>query len=338
MGSSTPSRTPTLPPSRPWPGASAARAAVGTLEDCQRHDANTCHMEARSLENDYQDGALGMLPEGTGVCVPHVRGTSPSHQQELQDACTILAQNPRSTNLHFRPVEPGGHSPHPLLSLAISADRADNAANLAAGPAVPQVDFAAPSNVANRVHTPFLRPLNVLCIAAGGAAGCGAAVPPPAANNLILLVHPGPVGAANNLAASRQCQQRIANAAVAGVGGVIDIDKVEANSMRHPQNHDNIKAIDGINDAMFQATRMISQAIGWAQPPTTAAAVAPLPNATTRLLPPGGDGDVIASLYARLVSARAANRMDAVVQYERMINRLKRKKEEELKACLSNHN
>ncbi len=58
---------------------------------------------------------------------------------------------------------------------------------------------------------------------------------------------------------------------------------------------------------------MISQAIGRAQPPAAAAVVAPLPNAATRLLPPGGDGDIIASLYAHLVSARAANRMDAVV-------------------------
>jgi hypothetical protein len=28
----------------------------------------------------------------------------PLRQQELQDGCVILAQNPRSTNLHFRPV------------------------------------------------------------------------------------------------------------------------------------------------------------------------------------------------------------------------------------------
>jgi hypothetical protein len=151
-------------------------------------------------------------------------------------------------------------------------------------------------------------------------------------------VHPVPAGAANNLAASRQRQQHVANAAVAGVGGVIYINKVEANLMRCPQNHDNIEAIDGINDAILQATRMISQAIGWAQPPTAAAVVVPLPNAATRLLPPGGDGDVIASLYTRLVSARAANRTDAVVRYERMIDHLERKEEEELEACLSNHN
>ncbi len=85
---------------------------------------------------------------------------------------------------------------------------------------------------------------------------------------------------------------------------------------------------------------MISQAIRRAhQPPAAATAIAPLPNATARLLLPGGDGDVIASLYARLVSARAANRTDAVVRYERIIDRLERKEEEELEArLLLNHN
>ena len=80
---------------------------------------------------------------------------------------------------------------------------------------------------------------------------------------------------------------------------------------------------------------MISQAIGRAQPPAAAAVVAPIPNAAARPLPPGGDGDVIASLYAHLASARAANRMDTVVCYERMIDRLERKEEEELEARLN---
>jgi hypothetical protein len=182
-------------------------------------------MEACSLENDYQEGVLGMLPEGICINTPHEHGASPLHQQELQDTCAILDQNLRSTNSHFHPVVLGSHSPCPLVSPAVGADRADNAANLAASPAVPQVDCFAPPYVANGVHTPFLHPLNVLRIAAGGAAGGGAAVPPPAANKLVLLVHPCPVGAANNLAASRQRQQRVANAAVAGVGGVITLTR-----------------------------------------------------------------------------------------------------------------
>ena len=251
-----------------------------------------------------------MLPEGTGVDAPHVCGALPSHQQELQDACTILAQNPRSTNSHFCPVVPGGHSPCPLVSMIVN------------GLPVPKVDCTAPPNMANGVHV-------------GGVAGGGAAVPPPPTANNLLLAHPGPAGA---LAASRQHQQRIANAAVAGVGGVIYIDEVEAKTMRRPQNHYNIEALDGINNAMLQATRMISQAIGWAhQPPAAACFAPPLPNAAARPLP-GGDGDIIVSLYARLVSTWAANRADAVVQYERMIDCLERKEEEKLEAHLLNHN
>jgi len=75
------------------------------------------------------------------------------------------------------------------------------------------------------------------------------------------------------------------------------------------------------------------------RPAAPATAAAPLPNATAcPLLPAGGDGDVIASLYACLVSARAASKTDAVDQYERMIDRLERKEEEELEARLLNHN
>jgi len=279
----------------------SSEVAVATLEDCQRRDANTRRVQVRYLENDNQEGALGMLPEGRGVDAPHVRGAPPSRQQELQDACVILAQNPRSTNLHFCPVVPGGHhSPRPLVSPAFTDNRADNSFNLAACPAVHEVGCTAPPNVANGVHTPFLLPL-------GGAAGGGAAVPPPPAANNLLLAHPGPAGAAlvGRTSSALQMLQWWVFAA---------FDEVEAESMRCPQNHDNIKALDGINNAMLQATRMSSQTIGRAhQPPAASAtAVAPLPNAAARPLLPGGDSDVIASLYARLVNAKAPSRTDPV--------------------------
>ena len=203
-------------------------AAVATLEVRQRRDADTRRVQARSLENDFQEGALGMLPEGTGVDAPHVRGANPLRQQELQDACAILAQNPRSTNSHFRPVVPGGHSPRPLVSPAVAAMTGGggrNSSNLAACPSVPVVDCTAPTNVANGgVRTPFLNPQR--------AAGGGAAAPPPPAAINLLPAHPGQAGAANNLA--RVNQQRVANAAVAGVGGVVYIDEVEAETMRRP--------------------------------------------------------------------------------------------------------
>jgi hypothetical protein len=137
MGSSTPSRTPTHPPSRPWLGASAARrrlrlsrsasVVMPTLVACRR-----------ALLKTTIKRALGMLPEGTGVNAPHVRGAPPSRQQELQDACAILALNPRSTNSHFRlGVVPGGHSFRPLVSPVFADNRADNhSINLAACPAV----------------------------------------------------------------------------------------------------------------------------------------------------------------------------------------------------------
>ena len=83
----------------------------------------------------------------------------------------------------------------------------------------------------------------------------------------------------------------------AGVDGVIYINEMEAESMRRPRKRDNIEALDGINNAMLQATRMISQAIGRAHQPPAAAATAalPLPNADARPLLPGGDGDIIAN-------------------------------------------
>ena len=202
--------------------------------------------------------------------------------------------------LALRPVVPGGHhSPRPFISPAFADNRANNSFNFATFPTVPEVGCTAPPNVANGVHTPFLPLLPLL----EGATGGGAAVPPPPAANNLLLAHPGPAGAANNLAASRQNQQHVANAVMAGVDGVIYIDEVEAESIRRPRKRDNIEALDGINNSMLQATRMISQAIGRAhQPPTpVATAAVPLPNADARTLLPGGDGDVIASLYARLV-------------------------------------
>jgi hypothetical protein len=96
------------------------------------------------------------------------------------------------------------------------------------------------------------------------------------------------------------------------VGGVVYLDKVGANLVRRPQNRDNIEAINGINHAMLQAMWIISLAIGRVQPPTASAAiVAPGLNAV----------DIIASLYACLTSARAANMTDVMFHYERMIGR-----------------
>jgi hypothetical protein len=89
------------------------------------------------------------------------------------------------------------------------------------------------------VHTPFLPLLPLL----EGATGGGAAVPPPPAANNLLLAHPGPAGAANNLAASRQNQQHVANAVMVGVDGVIYIDEVEAESIRRTTSKHSMASI-----------------------------------------------------------------------------------------------
>jgi hypothetical protein len=303
----------------------SSKVAVATLKDRQQCDANTRRVSARSLENDYQEGALGMLPEGTGVNALQVHGASPLCQQQLQDACGILSQNPRSSNSHFRPVV--CDDVFPAVVPAVNADGVDNV-NVAAGPAFPHVNGADAANVANQTRSPFLQSTSVPLNAAAVAAGGGGAIYCPLANK-ILPAHLGEAGAANNMAAARlqQPQQHlIVNAAVAGVDGVVYLEEVWADLVRCPRNCNNIEAIDGINLAMLQATRMISLAIERAQPPTASAATA-APGLNT--------ADVIASLYTRLASARAANRMDAVFCYKRMIDRLERKEEDDLEACFN---
>ncbi len=101
-------------------------------------------MSARSLEKDYQEGVLGMLSEGTGVNALQVHGRPPLRQQQLQDACAILSPNPRISNLHFHPIVCNDSSCPlvlPAVILAVNADKV-NDANVAAGPALPQINGA----------------------------------------------------------------------------------------------------------------------------------------------------------------------------------------------------
>ncbi len=157
-----------------------------------------------------------------------------------------------------------------------------------------------------------------------------------------LPVRPGQAGAANNLARARQQHQReqrnqrrrIADGAAEGVGDRIYIDEVEAEALRRPRNRDNIEAIDGMNNAMIDATRMISEAISrqavfvQQQPPP--APVVAQPNFAPPPPPVDDAGVLIESLYRRLASARVANREEAVLRYERMIDRLEMREEAEL--------
>ncbi len=122
---------------------------MATLKDHQQCDANTRCVSARSLENDYQEGTLGMLPEGTGVNAPQVYGVPPLRQQQLQDACGILSQNPRSSNLHFCPIVCNDSSCPLVSSVVAPAVDADGVDDVDAGPALPHVNGADAANVAN---------------------------------------------------------------------------------------------------------------------------------------------------------------------------------------------
>jgi hypothetical protein len=139
MGSSTPSRTPTLSPSRPWPGASAGRRRWQLSRTGSLVMPTLIAWRHALLKTTIKRTRLACSQKGQASMHCMCMKAPPLHQQELQDGCVILAQNLRSTNLHFRPVGPGGHSPHTLVSpsSAVAADRADNSANLAAGPAFP---------------------------------------------------------------------------------------------------------------------------------------------------------------------------------------------------------
>jgi hypothetical protein len=313
----------------------SSKAATARAADKDHRDANACRVEVRQHENNHQEGAVGMLPEGYGVDAPNVHGALPARQHQLQDACSFLAQNPSLRNDHLHPVMCVDPPPEDqavacaaLISLApgIPASQADGANAAATTPLLPLMGGENTAQIFPRGHN-------------AGAAGGGVDIIPPTINYppaavYLLPAHPGPAGTANNLAAGRQqqqnCNRRIASDAMEGVGDTVFIDEVDAKLLRHPRNRNNIGVIDGINSAMLQATRMISQAISTrAHSPATATAAA-----TAAPLPPGGDGNVIASFYSRLEKARAANRADAVTRYEGMIDWLERKEEEEMEARL----
>jgi len=88
-------------------------------------------------------------------------------------------------------------------------------------------------------------------------------------------------------------------------------------------------AIDGINRAMLEATRMIASTIGRvrtaAPDPPVAAATA---SSSVDL------GTQIDSLYKRLKKAKEENHSDSVARYERLIHALEKKEEEEIEALL----
>ena len=89
-------------------------------------------------------------------------------------------------------------------------------------------------------------------------------------------------------------------------------------------------AIDGINCAMLEATKMIASTIVrvWKAP------TPPRAPATAAVLSSIGFGSQIYSLYKRLKKAKEENIPDSVRRYKRLIASLEKKEEEEIKACL----
>ncbi len=76
-------------------------------------DAKHAHQEACQCKNVCQEGALGALPKGYGIKAPQVAGANEERLRRSQDACNLLAQNPRSQNNHFHPIVLAGIPPCP---------------------------------------------------------------------------------------------------------------------------------------------------------------------------------------------------------------------------------
>jgi len=158
-------------------------------------------------------------------------------------------------------------------------------------------------------------------------------VPPPAGGGTggRLPAAPGVNGPANNRGCAVALQRQIfaANGATAGVGDPIVVDDVDAAAMRRTRRVDNMDAIDGINHAMLEATKMIaSSTIGKVRKVPTQPR-APVATAVSSSIDFGSQID---SLYKRLKKAKEENITDSVRRYERLIVALEKKEEEEIEA------
>ncbi len=102
-----------------------------------------------------------------------------------------------------------------------------------------------------------------------------AMLPPVPNAGAMLPFAPRQVGAANNAAQRRAvlAQHFVANAATAGVGQPIIVDKANTAAMHRPHFINNLEVIDGINCAILQSPEMIGEAIsarGHCPPPAAA--------------------------------------------------------------------
>ena len=103
--------------------------------------------------------------------------------------------------------------------------------------------------------------------------------------------------------------------------------------MRRTRRVDNMDAIDGINRAMLEATKMIASTIGKVRKVPTP----PRAPAATAVSSSIDFGSQIDSLYKRLKKAKEENITDSARRYERLIVALEKKEEEEIEARLCNY-
>ena len=293
-------------------------------------EADRARVEARATENARQEGALGALPRVYGVDAPRVPEATEARQRQNDEACNLLAANPRSQNNHARPVallEPPPAVPPPALPppalppiVAAAAVITPPTANTTNGPR--------PALLQQQPPPPQLPTLQGLA---------EMAVPPPAGGGHggRLPAAPGVNGPANNRGRAVALQRQIfaANGATAGVGDPIVVDDVDAAAMRRTRRVDNMDAIDGINRAMLEATKMIASTIGKVRKAPTP----PRAPATTAVSSSIDFGSQIDSLYKRLKKAKEENITDSVRRYERLIVALEKKEEEEIEARLRNY-
>jgi hypothetical protein len=76
-------------------------------------DTKCARQEVHQRKNVHQEGAHGALPQGYSIKAPHVAGANKEWLCHNQDACNLLAQNPRLQNDHFCPILLAGVPPHP---------------------------------------------------------------------------------------------------------------------------------------------------------------------------------------------------------------------------------
>jgi hypothetical protein len=224
------------------------RAALDTKRVCQ---------EACQRENMRQEGALGALPQGYGIEAPCVAGTNNERLWRNQDACNLLAQNPRLQNDHFCPIVLAGVLPRPLAQAG--AVHAGTVLTPVPVCVVEEGAVFAPAAVfqlgEQQAAPPQLPRLGEFT---------AMAMPPLAPTaGAWLPAAPGQAGAAYNAVhkAAVAAQRFVANAATAGAGAPIIVDEADAAAMHCPRRIDNMEVIDGINHFILQTMSMIREAL-----------------------------------------------------------------------------